>query len=224
MKMNSIELYIDTGGLQILTTGDIKPIFSGEITIVDTCMIFPAIKSRDKRNVNSLKKYSEKLNPLRETDDKHILRKLEDRSLRKCIRIVNAIEDGSLSKRGLYMGITRQVELELWDLRNFRSEYDVPENWMGDIMKYLYYIDFNTKVFRKEYGGISRLFSSDGDFSVALVAYVLGLSLATRDYRDFNPNTIRSFGKMYSERWGLKRSFKKHDPESLCTIMDSLQL
>lgn len=220
--MNLIELYNDTHGLQISTTGNIRPIFSGEVTVVDTCVLFPTILPRNKRNVNSLRKYSEKLNPLRESSDKHILRKLDERALRKCIRIVNAIEDGSLSKRGLYMGMTRQVELELWDLRNFRSKYDIPENWMGDIMEYLYYIDFNTNSFRKKYDNISRLFSSDGDFSIAVVAYVLGFKFATRDYRDFNPNTIRSFSKMYSERWGMNRPFKNHDPDSLCMILDNL--
>ncbi len=222
--MNSIELYNDLHGLQIFTTGDIRPIFSREITVVDACVLFPEILSRNKRNVNSLRKYSEKLNPLRESDDKHILRKLSERELRKCIRVVNAIEDGSLSKRGLYMAMTRQVELELWDLRNFRSTYDIPKNWMGDIMEYLYYIDFDANSFRKKYDNISRLFNSNGDFSVAVAAYVLGLNLATRDYRDFNPNNIRSFRKIYSERWGMKRPFRKHDPDSLCMIMDSLKL
>lgn len=230
--MNSIELSLDTSGLEIGIKGDARPILTGNLLIADTCLLFPAIIPRDKRNIKSLQKYLERLYPFNGGYNKLVIRKENEKKCRKCINIVNAIEDGKFSRLVSHIGITDEVWKELWGLSEQAPNYYTLENYMRDLISHSYSIEFNgysigdyhssnpINLFRKKYNDISKLFSSDGDFSIAIASYALGCNLATEDHRDFNSNTIRSFSKIYSKEWGLNRPFRKHDSESLCMVLD----
>lgn len=204
------------------------PLFEKKIFIIDSCIAFPIILPRKKRNVSTLMKCSKKV-----TDSKKVtelmnftgdvrfesyLRSSTEKLRRRQIEVINSLEDGGFKKRGVYIGITNTVLNELKTFEGIIEKKNV-ENWTKSVGDYIYKIFLDVSHLRRRYQSISKLFDEDGDFSLAIASYLMGCNIVTDDYRSFNIPTMKRFCEIYDDRWRLKKVVEKHDSDSLLMLL-----
>lgn len=213
--------------IEISGTECVLPLlFEKKIFVVDTCILFPTILPRKRRNIRTIVDYDEKINKLIKIFNESkksisYLRSGVRKRRRRQIEVVDLLEDGKFKDRGIYFGITDSILEELITLEGTFEKKNLGR-CITDVENYIYKIFLDVPHLREKYRPISKMFKANGDFSLAMASYLLGCDIATDDYTCFNESTMKKLKEIYNERWGSGRELKRHDSVSLLMLLNKL--
>lgn len=218
----SIRFYLDEDGTEIMSaTKIVIPHGMPErIFVMDTCILLPTMLPRERRTLTNMEKVQKKLDRGKETTK--FERDYNRKKFKRCIRVVNAIEDGIFYGKGFYIGVTRPVYNELIGLER-RCEENNVKDWLESVKgKYACTINLPIKALREKYKPLSRELKHTGDFSVAMAAYLLGCRHASDDYNSMEYiNKLDYLNDLSHERFGKRGDdFQSWDSECLVMLLD----
>jgi hypothetical protein len=236
----SIRFYIDKEGNEKHNVYgvEVPQLRCGDLFIIDTNIIFPAILPRERRSVGNIQKIMKKLPSEKRRVRREKRKKIRNQSPKKLmaeytrkvsirrIEVVNAIEDGIFYNKGFIIGITNIVYDELLNLER-RCREDNARRWLRKVKgKYVYSIYLPIRKLRNKYPDISKKLEHPGDFSVVMAAYLLGCNHASDDYRSVaGLSKSDELDEMSYVRWGNKwggghrNEFKQWDSEGLIMFL-----
>lgn len=188
---------------------------ASKMIILDTNILLPAVLPRENRRPTILVDFEEQYH--KSISNKPYWRSSEFRRGEKRIEVVNAIEDGTFQKHGLYPGFTDSVYGEL---RHFDGRFQTRniEKWK-DELKDRTYLVFTPAENLRINKTLSETNLKNSDLSVFVASYILGCNFATDDYGSFDTGCTNRLKNAYQERWGSRSKFVRHDTDSLLMLL-----
>lgn len=188
---------------------------ANNMIILDTNILLPAVLPRENRRSTVLVSFEEKYH--KRIPSKPLWRSSKLRKEEKRIEVVNAIEDGKFQKHGLYPGFTGPVYKELKSFDGFFQTRNI-EKWKDELKDRTYLVYIPTEDLRT-HKTLSETNLEHSDFSVVASSYLLGCNFATDDYSSFDTACMNKLKNAYTERWGSRSKFVRHDTDSLLMLL-----
>lgn len=191
-----------------------------DMIVLDTSVLFPTIFPLDEVDVNQILAYAAKIH--RDFVQDPLTNRINKLECKRQLKVSKAIDEGVFQKTGYKPATTEICCDELSALGKNVKGYHF-YLWKRKVSDSMFEIRVDVKHFRQAYPKLSDLLKDNADFSVAIVAYLLGCDFASDDYNSFNAATNKVIKDMYFHRWGSQKRLNQHDSESLCMLLSKIK-
>jgi len=191
-----------------------------DMIVLDTSVLFPTIFPLDEVDINQILAYRAKIH--REFVQNPLTNRINKLKCERQLKVSKAIGEDIFQKIGYKPATTEVCCDELSALGKDVKGYHF-YLWKRKVSDSMVEIRVDVKYFRQAYPRLSNLLKDNADFSVAIVAHLLGCDFASDDYSSFNAATNNVMKDIYFQRWGSQKRLNRHDSESLCILLSKIK-